>query len=124
MHPNVLAEMSDRRLEDYHRRAEHARRVAAVRRASGAPHRAGPVRARAGALLVAMRTALAGTRVFERNASRRSATRAEALAIGLGCDIVRPPRTREHQSSMRPPSPTGLALASGAGQTAQLRGAR
>jgi len=35
MHPDVLAELSDHRLEDYHRRAEHAR-LAAARRARGA----------------------------------------------------------------------------------------
>lgn len=62
MHPYVLADMSDRRLEDYHRRAEHARRVAAARRTSGSSHRVGPLRRRAGALLVALGATVAGTR--------------------------------------------------------------
>lgn len=59
MHPHVLGELSDGRLEEYHRRAEHARRVAAARRATGSPG-AAPLRARAGALLVALGTAVAG----------------------------------------------------------------
>lgn len=59
MHPHVLGELSDGRLEDYHRRAAHARRVAEARRARGT-HRAGRLRARAGALLVALGTAIAG----------------------------------------------------------------
>jgi hypothetical protein len=62
MHPYVLANESDRRLEDYHRRAEHARLVAAARRASGGHHRVGHLRARSGALLVALGTVVAGTR--------------------------------------------------------------
>lgn len=62
MHPYVLAELSDPRLEDYHRRAEQARRVAAARRADRAIHRVGALRARTGAVLVALGTTVAGTR--------------------------------------------------------------
>jgi hypothetical protein len=62
MHPYVLAELSDPRLEDYHRRAEQARRVAAARRADRVIHRVGPLRARTGGLLVALGTMVAGTR--------------------------------------------------------------
>lgn len=62
MHPYVLSELSDPRLEDYHRRAEQARRVAAARRADRAIHPVGPLRARVGAVLVALGRTIAGTR--------------------------------------------------------------
>ena len=62
MHPNILAELSDPRLEDYHRRARQARRVAAARRADRVTHGVGPLRARTGALLVALGTTVAGSR--------------------------------------------------------------
>lgn len=73
MHPYVLADMSDRRLEDYHRRAEHARLAAAARRASGSIHRVGPLRARVGGLLVSLGTAVAGTRAPAHTARLRGA---------------------------------------------------
>lgn len=86
MHALVLSEVSDGRVDDLHRQAAHARRVAAARRARRGRDGRRPLRLRVGGFLVAFGATVAGVDapVLGRSSLDRSEGRAAPSRLQTG----------------------------------------